>query len=208
MTFDINEIMVRFPHMMEQLLQKLDNEGLARSREVARTWQKIIDRKMYPWLRIVNIPTILKNGNTYLHIAAKHGQIDMFKGILDSETDKNIMNPSGSTSFLVACWSGCVNIAEMLIQKSDELKIDLSRKNSYGNTALHLACIKGKSELAELIMKNSDKLTIDANEINFNFESAFSYACQFGHLEIVKMILDQSELNFQPVKIETQYHEC
>ena len=82
MTFDINEIMLRFPHMMEQLLQKLDNEGLAKSREVTKTWQKFIDRKMYPWLRIVNIPTILSNGNTYLHLAAKHGQIDMFKVLI------------------------------------------------------------------------------------------------------------------------------
>ena len=77
MTFDINEIMLRFPHMMEQLLQKLDYKGLAKSREVSRTWQKFIDRKMYLWLRIVNIPTILSNGNTYLHLAAKHGQIDI-----------------------------------------------------------------------------------------------------------------------------------
>ena len=205
MTFDINEIMLRFPHMMEQLLQKLDNEGLAKSREVTKTWQKFIDRKMYPWLRIVNIPTILSNGNTYLHLAAEHGQIDMFKVILDSESDKNVMNRNGSTSFHIACWSGRVNIAEMLIHKSDELKIDLRRKNSNGNTALHLACIKGKSELAELIMKNSDKLTIDVNEMNYLQKSAFSYACQFGHLEIVKMILDQSE-SLNPMIVIFGFH--
>ena len=77
MRFDINEIILRFPHMIEQLLQKLDNKGLARSREVSRTWQKLIDRKMCLWLRIVNIPTILSNGNTYPRLAAKHGQIDI-----------------------------------------------------------------------------------------------------------------------------------
>ena len=77
MTLEINEIMLRFPHMIEQLFQKLDNEGLAKSREVSRTWQKLIDRKMCLWLRIVNIPTILSNGNTYPRLAAKHGQSDI-----------------------------------------------------------------------------------------------------------------------------------
>ena len=199
MTFEMNEIILRFPHLMEQILQKLDNEGFAKSREVARSLQTFIDTKMYSWLRIVKIPTILNSRNTYLHLAAKHGQIDMFKVILARETDKDLLNDSGFTPFLFTCLSGRVNIAKMLIKKSYELKIDLRRKNRYGDTAFHLACIGGKSELAELIMKNSDKLKVDVNEMNFNFESAFSYACQFGHFEIVKMILDKSEaLNFKP----------
>ena len=211
MTFDINESMLRFPHMMEQLLQKLDSEDLAKSREVSKTWQKFIDRKMYQWLRIVNIPTILSNGNTYLHLAAQYGQVDKFKAILDSESDKNIVNHSGSTLFLVACWPGRVNIAEMLTHKSDELKIDLSRKNSYGSTALHLACIKGKVELAELIMKNSEKLKIDLNEMNYLQKSAFCYALQYGHIEITKMILDQSEsikskLSLKPMFVIFGFH--
>ena len=200
MTLEMNKIILRFPHLMEQILQKLDNEGLAKSREVARSLQTFIDAKMYFWLHIVKIPTILKEGNTYLHLAAKHGQIDMFKVIIESETDKDMSNDSGFTPFLVTCLAGCVNIAKMLIKKSYELKIDLCRKNRYGDTAFHLACIGGKSELAELIMKNSVKLKIDVNQMNFNSETAFSYACQFGHLEIVKMILDQL-LNFKPVTV-------
>ena len=202
MTFEMNEIILRFPHLMEQIIQKLDNEGLAKSKEVARSLRTFIDLKMYPWLCIVKIPTILSSRNTYLHLAAKHGQIDTFKVILDRETDKDLLNDSGFTPFLVTCLSGHVNIAKMLIKKSYELKIDLRRKNRYGDTAFHLACIGGKSELAELLMKNSDKLKIDVNEMNFNFESAFNYACQFGHLEIVKMILDQSEsLDFKPMRL-------
>ena len=202
MTFEMNEIILRFPHLMEQIIQKLDNEGLAKTREVARSLQTFMDSKIYPWLRIVKIPTILNSRNTYLHLAAKHGQIDTFKVILDRETDKDLLNDSGFTPFLVTCLSGHVNIAKMLIKKCYILKIDLRRKNRYGDTAFHLACIGGKSELAELLIKNSDKLKIDVNQMNFNFESAFSYACQFGHLEIVKMILDNSgSLNFKPVRL-------
>ena len=95
MTFEINEIMLRFPHLMDQILQKLANKGLAKSKEVARSLQTFIDIKMYLWLRIVKIPTILNEGNMYLHLAAKHGQINIFKVILESETDKDLSNDSG-----------------------------------------------------------------------------------------------------------------
>ena len=157
----MNNFMQRFPHLMEQILQKLDNKGLAKSREIARSWQKIIDTRMYLWLRIVKIPTILNGGNTYLHLAARNGQIGQFRDILDIEADKNPVNENGFTPFLVACHSGCVKITEMLLKKYDELKVDLSRKDKCGSTAFHLACIGGRYELAELIMKNLDKLKID-----------------------------------------------
>ena len=55
---EMDNIMLRFPHLMEQVLQKLDDKGLLKSREVARSLQEFIDKLQYPWLRIVNIPTI------------------------------------------------------------------------------------------------------------------------------------------------------
>ena len=56
----IQDLMVRFPHLPEKIFQKLDCEGLFKCRKVARSWLNIIDERNYPWLRIVNIPTILK----------------------------------------------------------------------------------------------------------------------------------------------------
>ena len=166
----MNDLIPRFSHLMEQILQKLDDEGLAKSREVARSWQNVIDVKNYPWLCIVKIPTLLNEGNTYLHLAAKHSQIDMLKVILDSEADKNFEN-----------------------NKCDESKIDFSIKNSCGNTAFHTACIGGKYKIAELMMKNSDNLKINMNEKNVYSKTAFAYACQNGHLEIVEMLIKNSE---------------
>ena len=178
---------------MEQILQKLDNEGLVKSREIAKLWYRFIDTRMYSWLRIVKIPTILNRGNTYLHLAAKNGPIDMFEVVLDIEDDKELENYNGLTPFLVACRYGRVKIAEILMKKCDELKIDLSKTNSIGSTAFHFVCIGGNYELAELIMKNSDGLKIDINEKNRFSKTAFSYACQHGHLEIVEMLMKNSE---------------
>ena len=59
----------RFPHLAEQIFQKLDDKSLVKSREVKISWQNLIDERNYVWLHIVNIPTILKGKNTYIHLA-------------------------------------------------------------------------------------------------------------------------------------------
>ena len=170
----MNNIPLRFPHLMEQILQKLDNESLVKSRKVGRMWQKFIDQtKLYPWIHIVKIPTILKGGDTYLHLAAKYNQIDMFEMIIDDEYDANLLNDEGYTPFHVACLHGRVKIAEFMMKKSAELNIDLSKKTTHNETAYHLACISGNDKVAKWITKNSDELKINLNEKPCDLMSVF-----------------------------------
>ena len=122
----MRDFILRFPHLAENIFQQLDNESLAKSREVDKLWRKFIDERNYPWLRIVNIPTILQDQDTYMHLAAKCGQTDMFEIILDEKDNKNAKNHEGETPFIVACSEGHANIALMLLKKSDELEIDLN----------------------------------------------------------------------------------
>ena len=92
MVINLRDLILRFPHLAEQIFQQLDNEGLAKSRQVEKLWQKFIDERNYPWLRIVNIPTILQYGDTYMHLAAQNGQTDMFEIILNEEKNKSPKN--------------------------------------------------------------------------------------------------------------------
>ena len=122
----MDEVMSRFPYLMERILKIMDDKGLVKSRELSRRLQGFIDRREYPWLRIVKIPTRLKTGDTYLHLAAEYGQFGMFEWILEMEskvlqfgnweTDINLCYENSSSSFLVACRSGRVKIAEMLLK--------------------------------------------------------------------------------------------
>ena len=186
----MEEIILRFPHLAEKIFQKLTNEGLAKSREVERLWQKFIDEKNYLWLRIVNIPTILQEGNSYMHLAARYGQMDMFEMILCEEDNKNPKNRGGETPFIVACIKGHMNIVIILINKSNELGIDLDIKDKYGQTGFHQACREGHSEVAEIIMKNAASTNIDLNvKDNWNGSTAFCHACWNGHSEIAKLIM-------------------
>ena len=118
----MHDLMLKFPHLPEQIFQKLDNECLLKCREVSKSWQNIIDGRNYPWLRIVNIPSILKKGITYLHLAAKTGQIVAFKDALDEEEDKNIKTKFGETSFFLACKNGRIQIVVHLLEIAQATK--------------------------------------------------------------------------------------
>ena len=182
--------MLRFPHLAEQILQKLDNEGMAKSREVEKVWQKFIDERDYPWLRIINIPTVLPN--TYLHLAAENGQINAIEMILDEDNEVDPKNDWGDTPYLICCMKGRINTASMLMNKSKELKIDLNQSDILGHTALHLACEKGHSDIAKMIMKNSSKLKIDLNTKQSWGGTAFHLVCTGGHSEIAEFMINNS----------------
>ena len=120
--------MLRFPHLFEQTFQKLNNESLFKSREVARSWKHFINGRNYPWLCVVNIPTILQSGDSYLHLAAETGQIEAFS----EEKDKNISNEHGKTSLHRACLRGRINIVQLLLLKNNDLKININAEDDLG----------------------------------------------------------------------------
>ena len=129
--------MLKFPHFPEQILQKVDNESLFKVREVARSWKNIIDGRNYPWIRLVNIPMILTLGNTYLHLSAAKGQIEVFKAALSKEEDKNVANEFGETFFHLVCRNGHLNIVELLL-KTTNLEVDFDTNSKYGYTGISL----------------------------------------------------------------------
>ena len=114
--------MQKFPHLPEQIFQKMNNESLFKSREVARSWKYLINERNYPWICVVNIPSILQERNTYLHLAAETGQIYAFKTALAQEENRNIKNAYGRTSFHHACNKGWLKIVELLMKKSSYFK--------------------------------------------------------------------------------------
>ena len=75
-SYKMQQIILRFPHLAQKIFQNLNNQGLSKCREGGRLWRNFIDKRNYPWIRIVNIPTILQLGKTYLHLAVRNGQID------------------------------------------------------------------------------------------------------------------------------------
>ena len=70
----MEEVILRFPHLIEQIFEKLDNKSLTKSRKVSISWKNVIDNQRYYWIRnvqkqingyqdsvIVNKSSILRN---------------------------------------------------------------------------------------------------------------------------------------------------
>ena len=185
----MQDLFTKYPHLPEKVFQKLDDENLVKCREIATSWKDIIDERNYLWLRVVNIPRILKRGNTYLHWAAAAGQIEAFKIALNEEENKIIENEHGITSFHAACNNGRFEIVALLLKNTD-LEIDFNAKSESGKTAFHLACIEGHSDVVKIIMKNAAVLSIDLNtKHRFDGWTPFHSACHRGHSDVVKIFM-------------------
>ena len=77
----------------------------------------------------------------------------------------------------------------ILLNKSNELAIDLNSKDNFGRSAFCSACSLGHSEIVEIIMKNAVCMGIDLNINENSGGTAFHLACSEGHSETVKMIM-------------------
>ena len=189
----MQDLMVRFTHLPEQIFNKLDGESLFKCREVAKLWQNLIDGRIYPWLRIVNIPTILKEKNTYLHLAAETGEIQAFKTAFSEEWDKNIKNECNETSFHLACKNGRTDVVKIFLENAAKFGIDLNETAKYGWTAFYIACNEGHLNMVKIFMENATSLTIDLNKQSNRGVTAFHSACISGHSDIVKIFMENAE---------------
>ena len=201
----IQDLTIKFPHLPEKIFKKLDNESLFKCREVARSWQNIIDGRNYPWLRIVSIPTILRSG---IHLAAETGQIEVFKTALNMEEDKHISNECHETPFHLACEKGRFKIVQLLMENTaleiavnakNNLGIDLNAKSKHFNTkdtggftAFHYACQNGHSDVVKIFMENAATLSIDLNAKDSHGSPAFHQACREGHTDLVKIFMENA----------------
>ena len=185
-SMNMQDLVLKFPHLPEQIFQKLDIESLFKCRAVTKSWQDIIDERNYPWLRIVTIPTILNEGNTYLHLAAAVGQIEAFKTAVNEEENKNIKNEKGQTSFHLACMHGRSEIVQVLLENIDP-EININTKDNHSRLL----------DLVNIFMENAAKLSFDDHNIDINAKSyygctGFNLACQKGHSDVVKLLMENA----------------
>ena len=206
------------PHLPEQIFQKLDDSSLFKCREVLKSWKTLIDGKNYPWLRVVNIPTILKKKDRYLHLAAETGQIEAFKIASNKEKNMNIKNRCGETSFHLACKKGRSMIVQFILKKSgvqinsdtkNNQTIDLNVKTKkLGITGLGLACENGHSEVVNILMENATDLRISVNEKDNYERTAVYLACMQGHSGVVKNFIQNKVAWNIDFKIEDKMVEA
>ena len=76
--FIMDFMILRFLHIAEGVFEQLDNKSVKNCGEVAKVWQKCIDKKKLSWIQIVSMPRILKKEDTYFYVAAKSRQLNLY----------------------------------------------------------------------------------------------------------------------------------
>ena len=49
----MEEILLRFPHIGDQVFKQLDNEDLTKCRKISPSWNEFIDNQKLPWIRMM-----------------------------------------------------------------------------------------------------------------------------------------------------------
>ena len=94
------------------------------------------------------------------------------------------------TPFNWACFRGHYKVVELLIEKSNELNVDLINcRDEGGGTPFLVACKKGHLKVAELLAQNS----AETNAKTVKGQTAFHLACIYGQTEIVEMLMDNAK---------------
>ena len=197
-----------FPHIAEQIFQNLDNKSLTNCREVSQSWKQLIDDRKLPWTQIIQIPTVLKDGKSYLHLAAETGQTVMFKAIFENEDNKNPMSNSslqfnwdlrryvgswGKTPLHLSSEQGHFEIVKLIAQSSIIFGTDLNEKGGTINgTAFLMACEKGQAKIAEWLIQKSTEFNINLNAKDENGMTAFHLACLKNQTKVAEVLIKNS----------------
>ena len=115
--FSIENLIERFPHVATQIFEQVDDKSLTNCREVSKTWMEFVDERNRCCTRILNIPKVPRYEETYLLLAAKTGQTEIFREIIEQEEDTNCKDFSNNTPFHHVCRKGHFAIVEWLLAK-------------------------------------------------------------------------------------------
>lgn len=117
-----------------------------------------------------------------LHDAAKDGDVERTKQLLDQGAAVAESDPAGEPALLVAALAGHTDVVALLLERGSDIQI----RNKGGLTALHAAAYGGNLDVVELLIAKGAAVN-DAE--NFYKMSPLHAAAEEGHSEVVAFLL-------------------
>ena len=201
----MEELLLRFPYVGEEIFDRLDEKSLGICKKVCRSWKKFIEdpTQKFMWIQIIkeleeNTCPCLNRYSENLplmnYISGPKPKWSKLR-IQDLREFVKRLNSEQSVTKLIA----------IFLEKYVELKVELNGADWCGKTIFHLACRCGKSELANILMKEYSNLKIDLNAKDLSGRTAFHYACCFGRIDVAKMMIENAESSKLDFKIKDCY---
>jgi len=133
-------------------------------------------------LRLCNVDTADKRGNTGLHWAVRYAQAKVIRLLVDKySANVNAQNADGETSLHIAIREGRADIANYLLQNNADANI----ATLDGSYPLHSAAASGRLELAQILVKFGAWLECEDMEA----ETPLFYAVRENQLSMVEWLL-------------------
>lgn len=102
-----------------------------------------------------------ERGNTFLHLAVKYNQTEIFQYLIENYIDINSSNADGETPMMLCVYYNRIGFLKTLIQ----LKADHTKTNKQGETPFYKACFLGRGLIVSLFMENKMN-TMDCKNVN------------------------------------------
>ena len=122
-------------------------------------------------------------GWSVLMYAARDGQLEIVRTLLDRGAKVDAVAPRGITALMVAAQRGHVEIVKLLLAR----RAFINARNDNDNTALMYAAEFGHLDVAKVLVEAG----ADLNVRDGDRETALGIARRRGHLGIVRLLTDQ-----------------
>ncbi|KAK2370931.1 ankyrin repeat-containing protein [Trifolium repens] len=160
-------------------------------------------REMIQYYDLADAGIKARNGFDAFHIAAKQGDIDILKILMEVHPDLSMtVDPSNTTALHTAATQGHIEIVKFLLEAGSSLAT-IAKSN--GKTALHSAARNGHLEVVKALVEKEPGVAIRTDKKG---QTALHMAVKGQNLEVVEALIkgDPSTINMVDNKGNTALH--
>ena len=207
----MEEIFLRFPHLSENIFEFLDNQSLAKSRKVCKTWNRHLEDLKFLQIRIIKslIEKYDKVGEPWKKIFryADKKIMTYFRIEIMNQKYLYLFWRTNLTPMHFAALIGNKNeqLWKFIIEKSE----NKNPRSNNGLTPLHLAAFKNHFDCYKNIMRYVEENNQDINPGDENGNTPFHKAAFVGNFEICKYVIEKlKEKNPPAISGKTPLHDA
>ena len=179
----MEQVLLRFPMVAQQLFEQLDTENLVNCRNVSQNWQEFIDdQKFYSIQKIEILSKIPKFDWRKIFQHINHEAVTEFGQMVSKFFQRHSEEPKTSLMHFIAM-DGNIKIAKNYLKSNPIIE---NTENGLGLTPLHYAASRGNLLLCQFIIRNIS----DKNPTNLRGLTPFHIAALNGHLSVCELLIN------------------
>ncbi|XP_061354079.1 ankyrin repeat-containing protein At5g02620-like [Gastrolobium bilobum] len=188
---------------LRELLAKQNQAGETALYVAAEYGYVDMVREMIGYYDLANAGIKARNGFDALHIAAKQGELDVLKILMEAHPELSMtVDPSNTTALHTAATQGYIEIVKFLLQAGSSL-VTIARSN--GKTALHSAARNGHVEVVKALLEKEPGVVTRTDKKG---QTALHMAVKGQSLEVVEELIkaDPTSVNMLDNKGNAALH--